>query len=154
MKTQVAIIGGGPAGMLLSHMLHQHGITSIVLEKHSRAHVLARIRAGVLEPSTVEVLQRYGLGERLAREGKPHNGMRMVWEAAGGGGELFIDTQALVGKQLTTYGQTSIQEDLYKAADARGAALMTEAADVRLVNLESATPQVQCMADGKPLTIT
>ncbi len=146
MRTQVAIIGGGPAGMLLSEILHQHHIQSVVVEKHSRAHVLARIRAGVLEPSTVEVLQNHGLGARLAREGKPHNGMLMVWPALG---PLFIDTVRHTGRRLTTYGQTSIQQDLFAAADARNAHLITEAADVRLAGIDSGSPSVTFTHNGQ-----
>ena len=77
-RTQVAIIGGGPAGLLLSHMLHRNGIDSIVLERQSRAHVLGRIRAGVLEAGTVELLREVGLGARMDREGHPHNGSAMA----------------------------------------------------------------------------
>jgi p-hydroxybenzoate 3-monooxygenase len=150
MKTQVAIIGSGPAGMLLSQLLHQRGIASLVVEKHSREYVLARIRAGVLEPSTVDVLTQCGVGERLAREGAPHDGMRMVWE---GLGELFIDTHAHTGQRMTTYGQTSIQQDLYAAADARGATLITEAEEVRIDSADSSAPCVQCRVNGKTLQI-
>jgi p-hydroxybenzoate 3-monooxygenase len=153
MRTQVAIIGGGPAGMLLAEILHQHKIRSVVLEKHSRAHVLARVRAGVLEPSTVEVLRRHGLSARLAREGKPHDGMRMVWAQRG---SLFVDTLHHTGQRLTTYGQTSIQEDLYAAADtreaaadARDAALITGAQDVRLFDIDSAQPSLTFVHNGQ-----
>lgn len=150
MKTQVAIIGGGPAGMLLSTILHHHGIANVVVEKHDRAHVLARIRAGVLEPSTVEVLRRYGLGERMARVGQPHDGMRIVWH---GRGELFIDTLRHTGKRLTTYGQTNIQEDLYAAADARDATLITGAADVQLSGIDTPAPQVSIRANGEVMRV-
>jgi p-hydroxybenzoate 3-monooxygenase len=146
MRTQVAIIGGGPAGMLLSEILHQHQIRSVVVEKHSRARVLSRIRAGVLEPSTVEVLQRHGLGTRLTQKGKPHDGMRMVWAELG---SLFVDTLRHTGQRLTTYGQTSIQEDLYAAADAREAALITEAQDVRLAGIDSAHPYLTFSQGGQ-----
>jgi p-hydroxybenzoate 3-monooxygenase len=79
-RTQVAIIGGGPAGLLLSHMLHRNGIDSILLERQSRTHVLERIRAGVLEAGTVELLREVGLGARMDREGHPHNGSAIAWE--------------------------------------------------------------------------
>ena len=146
MRTQVAIIGGGPAGMLLSEILHQHNIRSVVVEKHSRAHVLARVRAGVLEPSTVAVLHRHGLGARLARDGKPHDGMRLVWA---GRGDLVVDTLRHTGQRMTTYGQTSIQEDLFAAADVRGAALITEAQDVCLAGIDSTQPGVTFTRDGQ-----
>jgi ribulose 1,5-bisphosphate synthetase/thiazole synthase len=79
-RTQVAIIGGGPAGLLLSHMLHRNGIDSIVLERENRNHVLERIRAGVLEAGTVDLLREVGLGARMDREGHPHNGSAIAWE--------------------------------------------------------------------------
>jgi p-hydroxybenzoate 3-monooxygenase len=139
MRTDVAIIGAGPAGMLLAEILHQHHIRSVVVERHDRTHVLARIRAGVLEPSTVEILRRHGLGARLEREGKPHDGMLMVWAQRG---SLFVDTFRHTGRRMTTYGQTSIQEDLFAAADAREATLITGAQDVRLAGIDSVHPGV------------
>jgi p-hydroxybenzoate 3-monooxygenase len=146
MHTQVAIIGGGPAGLLLAEILHLHNIRSVVVEKRSRAHVLARSRAGVLEPSTVEVLRRHGLGTRLERAGKPHDGMLMAWAERG---SLFIDTLRHTGKRLTTYGQTSIQEDLFAAADTRGAMLITEAQHVRLAGIDSVQPCLTFTHDGQ-----
>ena len=79
MKTQVAIIGGGPAGLLLSELLHRQGVESVVLERQSRGYVLARIRAGVLEQTTVDLLRQNGLGERMDAQGHAHDGMRIVW---------------------------------------------------------------------------
>jgi 2-polyprenyl-6-methoxyphenol hydroxylase-like FAD-dependent oxidoreductase len=89
-RTQVAIIGGGPAGLLLSHILDRNGIDSIVLERQSRQHVLLRIRAGVLEAGTVDLLRAVGLGERMDREGHPHDGSAIAWE---GRDRFFIDTK-------------------------------------------------------------
>ena len=114
MRTQVVIVGAGPAGLLLAELLHQAGIDSIVLEQRSRAYVLARIRAGVLEQGTVDLLRSAGLGERLDREGHPHDGAAIVWA---GRGSFFIDAFKYAGRRFTTYGQTSIQEDLFGAAD-------------------------------------
>jgi len=116
-RTQVAIIGGGPAGLLLSHMLHRNGIDSIVLERQSRTHVLERIRAGVLEAGTVELLREVGLGARMDREGHPHNGSAIAWE---GRPLFFIDTKKFTGKAMMAYGQTAITEDLYAVRDATG----------------------------------
>jgi p-hydroxybenzoate 3-monooxygenase len=129
MRTQVAIIGAGPAGMLLSELLHRQGIESVVLERQSRAYVLARIRAGVLEPTTVEVLRANGLAGRMDREGHVHDGMKIVWA---GRESYFIDIHKHVGKRFVAYGQTNLQEDLYAAADRRGAQLVFEAAEVRV----------------------
>jgi p-hydroxybenzoate 3-monooxygenase len=137
MKTQVAIIGGGPAGMLLSEILHRHGVASVVLEKCSRAHVLERIRAGVLEQTTIEVLRTNGLGERMDRLGHPHDGMRIVWAGHTG---FFIDVHKHVGKRFMQYGQTSIQEDLFAAADRRNAIVLDEAEDVQPMEVTSDRP--------------
>jgi p-hydroxybenzoate 3-monooxygenase len=129
LRTQVGIVGAGPAGLLLAEILHRDGVESIAVEKHSREHVLSRIRAGVLEPTTVDVLRENGLSTRLDREGHMHDGVRIV--RAGGGGFL-IDIHKHCGKKFVAYGQTNLQEDLFAAADRRGAQVVTEAADVRL----------------------
>jgi p-hydroxybenzoate 3-monooxygenase len=150
MKTEVAIIGAGPAGLLLAEILHRHGIDSVVLEKNSRAHVLARIRAGVLEQTTVDVLRANGLAERMDREGHPHDGMRVVW--AGNDGFL-IDVKKHVGKRFMTYGQTSLQQDLFEAADRREARLLMEVSDVRLDGLTSSRPSVGFTQHGEPLRL-
>jgi p-hydroxybenzoate 3-monooxygenase len=138
-KTQVAIIGGGPAGLLLAELLHRNGIESVVLEKHSRAHVLSRIRAGVLEPWTVDVLRANGLAGRLDREGHRHDGVRIVWA---GRESLLIDIRRHLGKEFVAYGQTSIQEDLFAAADRRGAQVITEADDARPMGIDTERPHV------------
>ena len=145
MKTQVAVIGSGPAGVLLSEILGRHGIGSVVLEKHSRAHVLSRIRAGVLEQTTVDVLRANGLSERMDREGQPHDGMRIVWAGRDG---FFIDVATHVGKRFMTYGQTSIQEDLFAAADRRGTPVLTDVQDVTLDRLLSDRPLVRFRHNG------
>lgn len=139
MKTQVAVIGAGPAGMLLSEMLARAGIESVVVERQSRDHVLGRIRAGVLEQSTVEVLSRLGLAGRLQAEGHVHDGMKIVWS---GRSSFFIDCATHVGKRFTAYGQTRIQEDLFAAADRREARIEFEAEDVTLSGLDLAQPRV------------
>jgi p-hydroxybenzoate 3-monooxygenase len=139
MKTQVAIIGAGPAGMLLAHLLHREGIDSVVLERHTRAHVLSRIRAGVLEPGTVRLLRECGLAERMDREGHAHDGMKIVWAGRDG---FFIDVKKHVGGQFMAYGQTNLQEDLFLAADARGAQVVFEAGDVQPEHLTADRPYV------------
>jgi p-hydroxybenzoate 3-monooxygenase len=144
-RTQVAIIGGGPAGLLLSHILHRNDIDTIVLERQSRAYVLERIRAGVLEAGTVNLLRNVGLGERMDREGYPHNGSAIAWE---GRPRFFIDTKKFTGKQLMAYGQTSITEDLYAALDAAGGKVIDQASNVRLHELTSQRPFVTYDRNG------
>ena len=144
-RTQVAIIGGGPAGLLLSHILDRNGVDSIVLERQSRTYVLERIRAGVLEDGTVRLLREVGLGERMDCEGHPHDGSAIAWE---GRPRFFIDTKRFTGKQLMTYGQTSLTEDLYAARDAAGGKVIDEASNVRLHELTSQQPFVTYAKNG------
>jgi p-hydroxybenzoate 3-monooxygenase len=150
MKTQVAIVGAGPAGLLLSEILHHRGIVSVVLEKSSREHVLARIRAGVLEQTTVDVLRAHGLADRLDREGHVHDGVRIVWA---GRERYFIDVARHVGKRFTTYGQTQIQQDLFAAADRRDASVLTEVQDVQLMDIASARPHLRFTHRGESLRL-
>jgi p-hydroxybenzoate 3-monooxygenase len=138
-RTQVAIIGGGPAGLLLSHILDRQGIESIVLERQTREHVLHRIRAGVLEAGTAQLLRDVGLGERMDREGHPHDGVGIAWE---GKPHYFVDVKKYTGKRLMAYGQTAMTEDLYKARDRAGGMIIDEAADVRLHDLTGSRPYV------------
>jgi p-hydroxybenzoate 3-monooxygenase len=147
----VAIIGAGPAGLLLSELLHRDGVASVVLEKHSRAHVLSRIRAGVLEPTTVDVLRNNGLSSRMDREGQPHDGMKIVWAGRGG---FYIDVAKHVGKRFMTYGQTSIQEDLFAAADRRKANVLTEVENVQPTDVTSDRPQVTFTHDGEAMQLS
>jgi p-hydroxybenzoate 3-monooxygenase len=123
----------------LSHILDLNGIDSVVLERQPRAHVLGRIRAGVLEQGTVQLLRDVGLGERMDREGHTHAGTRVVWA---GQEEFFIDTRKHTGKDMMAYGQTAITEDLYTARDNAGGQIIDEAEDVTLHDLRSGRPYV------------
>ena len=105
MRTQVLIVGGGPSGLMLSHILHRSDIDSIVLERSSREHVLQRIRAGVLEDGTVQMLREHGLGDRLDAQGSVHNGTGIVWA---GSEHFFIDVKKHTGRTMMAYGQTAI----------------------------------------------
>lgn len=149
-RTQVAIIGGGPAGLLLSHMLDRNGVDGIVLERQSRAYVLERIRAGVLEAGTVDLLRAVGLGARMDREGFPHDGTAIAWE---GKPRFFIDTKKHTGKGMMAYGQTAITEDLYAARDSAGGQIIDEAANVVLHDLTSSRPSVTYDKNGQPQRI-
>ena len=145
MRTSVVIVGGGPAGSLLSHLLDRAGVDNVVLERRSRSYVLSRIRAGVIEHGTVQTLRDAGLGARMDAEGLRHDG---VWIAFAGR-RLRIDFEKLVGKFVMVYGQTQIQEDLYEAADERGAAFVFEASDVTLHDVETDRPSVTYIRDGR-----
>jgi p-hydroxybenzoate 3-monooxygenase len=138
-RTQVAIIGAGPAGLLLSQLLHLAGVASVVLEQRSRDRVLQRVRAGVLEHGTVEVLDAAGVGERMRREGLIHHGFSL-----GLAGEAFrIDLVGLTcGKSVMVYGQTEVARDLMEAIDARGGEIVFEAEKVGLHDIDSAAPFV------------
>ena len=145
MRTNVAIIGAGPSGLLLSQLLNRAGIATVVLERRTREHVLGRVRAGVLEEGTVELLHRAGAGARLEREGRPHTGCLLSTEA----GTLRIDFAALCGKRVTVYGQTEVTEDLYRAQDALGATVIHEALDVALHGTDTDTPHVSWVQGGE-----
>ena len=128
-RTQVCIIGGGPAGLMLSHVLAEFGIDSIVLERQTKDYVLGRIRAGVLEHGAAQMLIEHGLGDRMIREGKPKDGTLIVWE---GQDDFFIDVKKWTGKQMWAWGQTYITEDLYEAREKADAQIICEAKDVAL----------------------
>ena len=116
MKTQVCIIGAGPAGLLLGHLLRAEGLECVVLERQAPDYILGRIRAGVLETVTVGLMERLGLDARLKAEGLPHGGFNL----ADGERLIRIDLKALTGKQVTVYGQTELTRDLMDAREERG----------------------------------
>lgn len=145
MKTCVAVIGGGPAGLLLSQLLHLAGIESVVIERRSRDHVLGRIRAGVLENGTQSLLRRAKVGERMDREGLVHEGVLI----AHGGASHRIDLGALAGRDVMVYGQTEVTRDLYNARDALGGTTLHNVEDVALHGLLTDTPAVTFRHDGQ-----
>lgn len=143
-RTQVGIIGAGPAGLLLARLLKLNGIESVILESRSRAYVEARIRAGVLEHGTVKLLQEAGVAERLHREGLVHEGVEL-----GVNGRRFrIDLAGLTGKTITVYGQSEVVQDLIAARLAGDGPIVWEAADVTLHDIETDRPRLTYRADG------
>lgn len=145
-RTQVAIIGGGPAGLLLSHILSENGIDSVVLEQRTKDYVLSRIRAGLLETGTVQLLRDYGLAERMDKNGKSKKGS---WITRQGFPSHFIDTHKWTGKEMMVYGQTDITEDLYDARERAGGNVINEAADVALHDVTANAPYVTYVKDGQ-----
>ncbi len=138
-RTQVAIIGAGPAGLLLGQLLHKAGIDNIIVERQSADYVLGRIRAGVLEQTTVDLLHACGVGARMQDEGLPHDGFELCF----GGARHRIDLHALTaGKRVLVYGQTEVTRDLMDARRAAGRLTVYEAADVKIHDFEGARPQV------------
>ncbi|TMR96424.1 4-hydroxybenzoate 3-monooxygenase [Nonomuraea basaltis] len=134
MRTQVGIIGAGPAGLLLSHLLHLRGISSVVLEKRSRDYVERRVRAGVLEQGTVETLVEAGVGERMRREGLPHHGIELRY---GGAGHRIPFEKLVPGRSITVYGQQEVVKDLIAARLAAGGDVRFDVEDVAVHSLES-----------------
>lgn len=145
MRTQVCIIGGGPSGLLLSQLLHQDGIDTVVLERRPRAHVLGRIRAGVLEWGTVEMLRKAGAGARMDAEGFIHTGTYLSAQNRG----FRIDFEELTGKRVMVYGQTEVTRDLYDARDKAGGVIIDSAEGVQPHGLDSDAPFVTFVRDGK-----
>lgn len=145
MRTQVVIVGGGPAGTLLARLLAAEGIESVVLELRSRDHVLSRIRAGVLEQGSVEVLSSIGLGGRIARDGFVHGGVNLAFA-----NRMFrVDFEGLVRRSVTIYGQTEVQKDLYQACDRSGQNILFEAEDVKLFDLDTTNPFATSVINGQ-----
>jgi p-hydroxybenzoate 3-monooxygenase len=144
-KVQVAIIGAGPSGLLLSLLLQTRGIESLVLERHTREHVEARIRAGLLEWGTVELARQAGAGDRMLREGLPHSGVGLAF----GGQAHRIDLLGLSGQQVMVYGQTELQKDLADARTAAGGGIVWEAQDVALHGFDSSHPRVSYQLGGR-----
>ncbi|MBV0912708.1 4-hydroxybenzoate 3-monooxygenase [Anianabacter salinae] len=144
MRTQVCIIGGGPSGLLLSQLLHKAGIDTVVLERRTRDYVLSRIRAGVLEWGSVELLRDAGIGPRMDAEGFPHTGTYLALQNRG----FRVDFHKTTGKQVMVYGQTEVTSDLYKARDAMDGIVIHEAEGVTPRALDSTAPYVTYHKDG------
>ncbi|MEP6962816.1 MAG: 4-hydroxybenzoate 3-monooxygenase, partial [Acidobacteriota bacterium] len=141
-KTQVGIVGAGPAGLILSHLLHLEGIESVVLERQTQAYIEGRVRAGVLEQGTVDLLTHMGAGERLHREGLIHKGVYFRW----GDREHHFDFEDLCGKTITVYAQHEVIKDLVAAAKAP---IVFEAAGVSIHGFETDKPRIWYQKDGE-----
>lgn len=145
-RTQIAIVGGGPAGLMLAARLRLAGHDCVVLERQTREYVLSRIRAGVLEQGTVDMLESVGASDRLKREGFEHGGVGLSFL----GRHLRIDFNELVGKPVTVYGQTEMTKDLYDRLDGLGVPIIHNALDVALHDLVSDAPYVTYTHQGTP----
>ncbi len=149
MKTQVAIVGAGPAGLLLGQLLARSGIANTVIERHSGAHVLARIRAGVLEQTTTDLLREAGVGARLDAEGLPHDGVALCFDNQCHRIDLF----GLTGKRVVVYGQTELTRDLMAARSAAGLPTVYQADAVTVQGFDTAQPSVHYVQDGVQHTL-
>lgn len=143
MRTQVGIIGAGPAGLTLAHLLHRQGIESVVLERHTREYVETRVRAGVLEQGTVDILNGSGVGERLQKEGLQHHGVELRFDGRG----HRVDFQDLVGKSITVYAQQEVVKDLIAARIDYNAPIFFEAEALRIEDYEG-QPTIHYLHQG------
>ncbi|HLJ00036.1 MAG TPA: 4-hydroxybenzoate 3-monooxygenase [Bradyrhizobium sp.] len=144
MRTKVAIIGAGPAGLLLGQLLHSFGIDNVILERQTPDYVLGRIRAGLLEEGTVALLDEAGAGARARREGLLHEGIELAF----GGTRHRIDLHALTGKSVMIYGQTEVTRDLMQARQAAGLTSIYEAEHVKPLDFDTGHPRVSYVKDG------
>jgi p-hydroxybenzoate 3-monooxygenase len=149
-RTQVAIIGAGPSGLLLSQLLHLHGVDNVVVERQSREHVAGRIRAGVLEQGTVDLLMQAHVGERMLSERLVHDGF-----AVGFAGKTFrVDLKGLTGDAVSVYGQTEVTKDLIETRVAAGGSLIFDARDVSVEGFDRTQPTVRYAHGGKTHELT
>ena len=144
MRTQVGIVGAGPAGLLLSHLLHLHGISSVVLESRDRDYVEQRVRAGVLEQGTVDLLKETGVADRLDAEGLRHEGIELRFD----GESHRVPMTELTGRAITVYGQQEVVKDLIARRLADGGDVRFDVSDVRVSGLTSDNPTVSFVHDG------
>ncbi len=146
MRTQVAIIGAGPSGLLLGQLLHRAGIDAIILERTSAEHVLGRVRAGVLEQVCIDLLDEAGVGARMHREGLVHGGFEMLYQ----GRRHRVDMNKLTGgKNVMVYGQTEVTHDLMDARQGAGLPTVYEASNVKVHDFDTARPRVTYEKDGQ-----
>jgi p-hydroxybenzoate 3-monooxygenase len=150
MRTQVGIIGAGPAGLFLSHLLHLEGIESVVLEAHTRHYIENRVRAGVLEYNTVELMKNTGLGDRLQREGLTHRGAELRFA----GRAHRIDFEELTGRAITVYPQQEVIKDLVAARLGAGAQILFEAEARSLDSIDGPNPRIRYVHDGAEQELT
>jgi p-hydroxybenzoate 3-monooxygenase len=148
-KTQVAIIGGGPAGLLLGQLLHRSGIDTVILERRTKAHVLSRIRAGVLERGLTDLLREAGVAARMDREGMAHDGTLLSVDD-----DVFrVDFRAATGHFVTVYGQTEVTYDLYAAREAAGLPILFEVEDAAIHDADGTEPFVTFTRDGETVRL-
>jgi len=150
LRTQVCIVGAGPAGLLLSHLLHREGVESAVIENRSREYVEHRVRAGVLEQGTVDLLEASGVGTRLKREGLIHHGIELRFD---GRGHRIAMTELTGGRSITVYGQQEVVKDLIRQRLADGGDIRFSVSDVRLLDIETSTPGVSFRHGGKAIRV-
>ncbi|HEY1677515.1 MAG TPA: 4-hydroxybenzoate 3-monooxygenase [Candidatus Sulfotelmatobacter sp.] len=150
MRTQVGIVGAGPAGLMLSHLLHLQGIDSVVLEMHTREYVQERVRAGVLEQNTVDLLAETGIGERLGREGLVHHGIELRFQGHG----HRIDFQELTGRSITIYAQAEVVKDLIDARLAANGTVTFEAGNVSIHGVQAAAPVIRFTKDSARMELS
>jgi p-hydroxybenzoate 3-monooxygenase len=149
MRTQVGIVGAGPAGLVLSQLLHREGIDSVVVEARSREYCEHRVRAGVLEQGTVELLTEMGVGDRMKREGLIHDGVEIRFNGRG----HRIDFKELTGRSITIYAQQEVVKDLIAARLAAEAEILFETEDVSVRDFDSAEPKIRFIKNGEPAEI-
>ncbi len=155
MRTQVGIVGAGPAGLMLSHLLHLEGIESVVLEAQTREYVQERVRAGVLEQNTVDLLTQTGVGARMQREGLVHHGIELRFQGRG----HRIDFRELTGRAITIYAQAEVVKDLIDARHSAGGSVIFEAAGVSVHDFDSSqstnrNPSIRFRKDGAPVQLS